>query len=80
MIRHMLGTTSHLKYLFNTRVMFVSIDRHWKGVYLHIFPNKCHRLYWADGRLQHDSYPKAPSWIRREWDLEHLQYCLRKKS
>jgi hypothetical protein len=43
-------------------IAFFSSGRHWKGVYLHVFPSRCHRLYWAHGELKHDSHPKAKYW------------------
>lgn len=46
-------------------VAFFSFGKHWKGVYLHISPKRCHRVYWAHGKLKHDSHPKAKYWGAR---------------
>jgi hypothetical protein len=52
----------HLVSWLSCNIAFFSFGKHWKGVYLHIFPRRCHRLYWANGKLKHGSHTKAKYW------------------
>lgn len=52
-----------IKEWFLTHVLFISWSTHWKGVYVHFIPGKCHRFYFDKTGFHHDwhSTKWAPS-------------------
>jgi len=41
---------------FKCHIIFISIGKHWKGVYIHFLPKYCYRIFWAHNKLQWDKH------------------------